>query len=307
MTTTLREPVADVRFSAIGTEIHVLVTNPSLLQRAEQLVRSDLNALDVACSRFRSDSEISGLGGGRCRVGRLLAHVLCVSLEVARDTQGLVVPTLGRSLQACGYDVTFAEVAADGPAIKALVPQPDAWREIVVEPEPDGAFVTLPPGVQLDLGSTAKAWAADWIAERVAELGTGVLVNLGGDLAVAGEVPDGGWAVGVQDRRDGDTRVQVIAVSSGGMATSSTTARRWRRGGVEIHHVLDPRTGRSAAATWASVSVAATTCLRANAASTAAIVLGPDAPGWLSARELPALLLARTGDALRLAGWPELQ
>lgn len=300
MSSLLAPAWADVRFRAIGTDVHVLVTEPGLLADAELVTRAELAALDLACSRFRPDSELVRLRG-RARVSPLLAGALRAALDVAEETDGLVVPTLGRALRAAGYDRTFAELPQDGPAAVALPLRPDAWRDVRL----DGDVVTLPAGAELDLGATAKAWAADRIAARVAALGTGALVNLGGDLAVAGPRPEGGWAVEVSDRPADGTTVQAVAVHEGGLATSSTTARRWLRGGVALHHVLDPATGRPAPETWASVTVAAPTCLAANAASTAAVVLGPDAPAWLEAGGLPAVLLASTGEVVRVNGWPE--
>ena len=301
MTAAVASAYAELRLRAIGTYVHVLVTDPSALPATVSLVAAELDALDRACSRFRPDSELVLLAGiaGPVHVGAVLGGALAAALQVARDTDGLVQPTLGQALRAAGYDATFADLPADGPAAVRLPMRPDLWREIVV----DGCEVTLPPGTDLDLGATAKAWAADRIAAGIAALGTGVLVNLGGDIATAGQVPDGGWSIAVLDRVDGAV-VQTVAVDSGGLATSSTTARTWRRGGHVLHHILDPLTGAPVPPVWDCVSVAADTCLAANAASTAAVVLGADAVDWLAARGLPACLVARDGDVVRLNGWP---
>jgi thiamine biosynthesis lipoprotein len=163
--------------------------------------------------------------------------------------------------------------------------------------------------VSLDLGASAKAFAADRSAGRIASAcGCGVLVSLGGDLAVVGPAPDGGWLVSVGDdhRRD-DPGDEVVAISFGGLATSTVACRAWRRGGRTLHHIIDPRTGEAPEPVWRTVSVAAATCLAANAASTAAIVLGSDAPQWLAARRLPARLVGVDGRVSAVAGWPEPQ
>ena len=118
------------------------------------------------------------------------------------------------------------------------------WRSIKLDPVT--RRLTVPPGVQLDLGATVKGWAADLSAARIAEkLGCGALVSLGGDTAVAGEPPDGGWRIRVQDVTGMPDqpvlgRSTVVAIRDGGLATSSTTARRWQRGGDVLHHILDP-------------------------------------------------------------------
>src|SRR6201992_2123589 len=166
------------------------------------------------------------------------------------------------------------------------------------------------PAARLDLGATAKAWTPDRSAARIAEtLSTGVLVGLGGDISVAGPAPEGGWRIRVQDitghpDEDPSGPATVVAITSGGLATSSTTARRWRRGGSVLHHILDPRTGLAPAPVWRTVSVTAATCADANAASTAAIIRGDSAPGWLAALRLPARLVADTGRVETVAGWP---
>jgi thiamine biosynthesis lipoprotein len=162
--------------------------------------------------------------------------------------------------------------------------------------------VTVPTGVQLDLGASAKALAADRAATAAAAAvpGTGVLVNLGGDIAVAGPCPVGGWTVGVGDDHRGAAD-QTITIESGGLATSSTTVRRW---GANRHHIIDPRTGIPAGSCWRTVSVAAASCVDANTAATAAVVLGPIAERWLSERELPARLVRSDGAIVIVGGWP---
>jgi thiamine biosynthesis lipoprotein len=168
--------------------------------------------------------------------------------------------------------------------------------------------VLVPRGVELDLGATAKALASDLgaaAALRAAGAG-GVLVSLGGDIAVAGEAPAGGWPIQVSEDSaapivEGE---ETIAITAGGVATSSTTVRRWMRGAVELHHIIDPATGVPAAGPWRTATVVAATCVDANIASTAAIVKGSAAVAWLEAGGLPARLVGREGTVLRTAGWP---
>lgn len=274
---------------AIGTRVHVLVTDDGTLEPAAAVLREQLDELDLACSRFRADSELRRLRPGRQPVGPVLLRAVRAALLAAEQTDGLVDPTLGRALVAAGYDRTFAALPEDGPAGTPVTG--GGWREIRCG---DG-YLDLPPGVALDLGATAKAWAADRAAGTIARgLGTGALVNLGGDIAVAGPAPRDGWPVAV-----GGT---AVALTAGGLATSSTRLRTWRRGGRRRHHVLDPRTGTSAVTPWDEVSVAAATCVEANTASTAALVLADSAPQWLAARALPARLVA--GDrTVTTAGW----
>jgi thiamine biosynthesis lipoprotein len=161
--------------------------------------------------------------------------------------------------------------------------------------------------VSLDLGATAKALAADRAAERAsASTGSGALVSLGGDIALAGPAPPEGWRIRVTDDHRSDVTApgQWITLRSGGLATSSVTARRWETGTGTAHHLVDPATGRSATGPWRTVSVTAASCLDANIASTAAIVRGERAIGWLESLCLPSRLVSTEGSVLHLAGWP---
>jgi thiamine biosynthesis lipoprotein len=151
----------------------------------------------------------------------------------------------------------------------------------------------------------AKAHAADGVAARIhAETGANALVSLGGDVAVAGS-PPGGWDVLVTDDHRADHAVgQLVGISGGGLATSSTTVRRWRVAGRDVHHLVDPASGRPAAEYWRTVSVAAATCVDANAAATASIVMGASAPSWLERLGLAARLVRRDGSVTLVADWP---
>jgi thiamine biosynthesis lipoprotein len=97
---------------------------------------------------------------------------------------------------------------------------------------------------------------------------------------------------------------QTIVITSGGLATSSTTVRMWRAGSATMHHIIDPKTGQPARSVWRTVSVAAATCVDANIASTAAIIRSEAAPEWLAASGLPARLVRHDGTVHATPGWP---
>jgi len=298
-----------VRFRALGTTAVVAVTDASARDDAAAILAAELDAIDHACSRFRDDSELVRLNAAPGRwapVSRLFLAALDAGLTAARETDGLVDPTLGRAMRVLGYDRDFAGVAADGEPLRVRVERTAGWRAIDVDPA--GRRVRLPHGVELDLGATAKAFAADRAALRIATAtGVGVIVNLGGDCSIAGPPPEGGWTIRVTDRHDApaDAPGATIALSAGGLATSGTTARNWVRGGRRLHHVVDPGTGWPAEAVWRTATAAAPTCVDANVVTTAAIVLGRAAPRWLEARGLPARLVASDGEVVVLSGWPD--
>lgn len=304
-------PLAAAEWRALGTDVRLVVTDPRQLGPGRSLLEAELAALDAACSRFRPDSELRSLddaGGRPVPVSPLLAGALAAALRAARLTGGLVDPTVGEAMAAIGYDRDYAQVPADGPALALRVRPVPGWRQVALDHA--RRVVTVPAGVRLDLGAVAKAFAADRAAALLGRrLGCGVLVGLGGDLAFAGPVPVGGWTVRVQDV---PTRISepppgpaaTVRVRGGGLATSSTAARRWTRGGVALHHLVDPLTGLPAASPWRTVSVHAASCVDANTASTAAVVRGEGADRWLAGLGLPARLVTVDGAVRTVAGWP---
>lgn len=301
--------IASATFPALGTSAELLVTDPAALATATALLRTELAALDRACSRFRPDSELSAVNrapGRPVPAGPLLRQAVRAGLVAAVQTHGDVDPTLGRCLRELGYDRDFAALPADGPPTTPAARTPGAWRYVDVDDR--AGTVCVPDGVELDLGATAKALGADRAAHLIASVtGTGVLVNLGGDLATAGPAPDGGWRIRVCDRpgaaQPGDLD-QTVVLTGGALATSSTTVRTWQRGGMSHHHVLDPRTGLPVRAVWRTVSVTAGSCVDANTASTAAVIRGAGAPDWLRAAGLPARFVGVDGLVTTVGGWP---
>ncbi len=166
----------------------------------------------------------------------------------------------------------------------------------------------IPRGVRLDLGSTAKALAADRAAARLAEyFGAGVLVSIGGDVAVAGQPPPDGWAIGIaaESATPAEQVDQVVAIRRGGLASSSTMVRRWTSGGREVHHIVDPLTGDCAEPYWALVSAVGANCVEANAVTTAALVWGERALEYLPSFGQAMRLVRSDGHAVYLNGWPE--
>ncbi len=297
---------AHVTFEALGTTAYVAAAAD--LPAAVAAVRDELAEIDASCSRFRADSDLSRVNaaaGTFVHVGGPFLRALRVAMQAAAATDGAVDPTVGHALRVLGYDRDFTVLPAEGPLVVRVGPVP-GWR--IVDIDGAASSVRVPSGVSLDLGATAKALAADRAAAGASRAcASGVLVSLGGDIAVAGKAPPGGWLVGVADSHrvrfaDAD---QAVALWSGGLATSSITQRAWRRGGEHLHHLIDPATGECTAGPWRTVTVAAPSCVDANVGSTAAIVLGSGAEAWLVGRGHPARLVGIDGSVLRLNGWPE--
>lgn len=317
--------VATARWEALGTTVILRITNASALIDARALVERELAAVDRACSRFRSDSELERVNASAGRfltASPLFLEALQAGLRAAWLTEGAVDPTLGEAIVLAGYARDFSELEHPPPTPSVRQhrrdegvgdPRPtigprraSGWSLIEISDDPPG--VRIPAGVRLDLGATAKALAADRAAAAVHEAtGAGVLVSLGGDIGTAGRPRADGWAIHVTDdhRAGPEAPGQTITIAGGGLATSSTTTRRWLRDGRVMHHILDPATGQPVRPVWRTASVAASSCVDANIASTAALVHGYSALAWLSELGLPSRLVNVSGEVHALAGWPD--
>lgn len=295
-------------FDLWTSSCRLVVTHGRRLDDARALLDLETRRIEEACSRFRDDAELAritpDLADG-VAISPTLELLVATALDVAEMTASAVDPTLGLDLDAIGQRPHVRLVERDGRPVRAVLEREPGWRRIGLR----RGRLTVPHGLALDLGASAKALAAHLAARRIAdELGVGVLVSLGGDIATAGTAPHRvgetpGWEIRVQDTTD-DPATQVRIASGHAVATSSTRRRRWEHDGAEVHHILDPRTGRPAEAVWRSVTVAARDCIAANAFSTAAIVWGADAVARLRDRGIAARLVAADGTVTLLGGWP---
>jgi thiamine biosynthesis lipoprotein len=225
----------------------------------------------------------------------MLVRLVEGALEAARLTDGDVDPTLGFELARLGYDrdISALQVSQELESASAVVSvqrRRSVWREVHIV----DSILTVPAWVSLDLGAAAAV---------ASELGCGALVNLGGDIATAGAEPAEGWGILVQDT-PADPRQQITLMAGAAIATSSTQKRRWMSGGFVRHHILDPQFGLSAETIWRSVTVASSSCLHANALSTASIVRGFRAVQWLDGLDIGARFVDLRGRVVTTGQWP---
>lgn len=316
-----------------GLRASVVVTDLGQAEQAQNIVQEVLAGVDLACSRFRADSELAvnrAAFAEGYEASDILATLIDAALRAAVLSDGAVDPTLGNRLVSLGYTVelgsgesfpTNREDRAVTEHLSAMIREsimPHLIPEPVVSPAEDAAKLPgwlrisleghrllIPGDLAIDLGATAKAVAADLAAARIfAELGCGVLVNLGGDIATAGPAPeDGHWQILVQDT-SADPAQQISLPAGHAIATSSTMKRRWEQDGAQRHHILDPSSGFPAEAIWRSVSVAAPSAWEANTFSTAAIVKGFKAKDWFVARGVAARLVDQQLNVVLTGGWP---
>lgn len=297
-------------WSLWSTSARLVVTDTVALTRARAIADRILLDVELASSRFREDSELRRIGGAASpgiEVSEMLAALVERGIAAARITDGDVDPTLGAVLDGLGFDrdVRMLPHAQHGDeasfSLSVAKPREPGWTRIGLV----GRILTVPDDLRLDLGATAKAVAADLCATAIAdELHCGVLVSLGGDIATAGRSRGDGWQVRVRDLPE-DPETSITLADGHAVATSSTQKRRWIHEGRQVHHILDPRLGLSAPPIWRSATVAAESCYRANALSTAAIVKGRRALDWLARQDVAARLVDTHGRVIRIGGWPD--
>ena len=218
----------------------------------------ELDRLERCWSRFRRDSElavVNAAAGGWVPVSDTLLDALDRAGELWCATAGVFDPTVLQALLDAGYDRTFEHVRSSDAPVPPARPAP-GWPAVVIDRA--GRAVRLPGGVGLDLGGLGKGYAADVVAEGLVARGAeSALVSLGGDVRVAGVAPAGGWRVPVEDPRPGAAAPFEHVLERGAVVMSTTCIRRWTRGGVPLHHIIDPRTGAPAVSPLAGVAVAA--------------------------------------------------
>lgn len=258
-------------FPSMGTEIELLLmggTDASAreaFEEAEELAGEWMRTF----SRFDPESELSRLNaasGEPVVVSSRMFQAVEAAIEAAQLTGGLFNPLVLPALVAYGYDRTFEELEVDS-ATSPRSYKPAAVEEMRVDA--GQRAIQLPRDSALDLGGIAKGLYADELAGRLAEWQGGI-VSAGGDMRVWGEGPDdGGWAVGVEDPGFSEDDIALVLLSDGGVATSGTNRRQWRRGGAPAHHLIDPRSGAPAAAIDRTVTIIAPTAVLAEIGSTA--------------------------------------
>jgi thiamine biosynthesis lipoprotein len=289
-----------VRFSTWGVSGTLAVENEKYAELAEETLWRWVAVGDRTVNRFVETSELCAINADPWATHEVSAAFIEFfdAAQVSFDeSEGLCTPTVLDALEAWGYDADIDAVRLAGRA-----------TPLTLSPAPALSAVTLhrdsrqlsPNGVRLDFGASAKAFVADQVAREVGRH-TPVLVELGGDVAVGGAVRP--WSVGVAE--DAEHVGAPIGITSGGVATSSTLVRAWSSGTGRAHHIIDPRTGAPVDSTWRTVSVAANSCLTANAYSTASLLWGEEALYYVTQAGWAARFVDHDGKVLCVGGWPQ--
>ncbi len=293
-----------MRFTTWGLSGTLATEHPGAMDYATSRLWHWINEIDRACNRFRPSSELARLNertGEPIAISPTLERAVRAALDAAAATDGLCTPTVLGALLAWGYDRDFDEIRVRDVWARPIATLTPPYTDVAFDA--DTHTIRLAPGCRLDLGASAKALVADVVADEVAERG-GVVVEVGGDVAVRGSGPDGPWVIGTSASLRIRGNEPRVAVAGGGVATSSLTARTWRVDGREVSHIIDPRTGAPAQGPYATATVAAASCVTANAFATAALLWGENASYHIAQAGWSARLVRRDGTVDYVGGWP---
>ncbi len=294
-TTTQGRPRTRHEFEAMGVTVELLLDRdfavPGTIFEA---VETELRRLEQIFSRFLPGSELSALNrAGALDVGPELFAVVQLAVSARERSGGRFDPTVHDAVIAAGYDRTFDEMADVGPAVAAGAP---CGGRVLLDP--GRRRIELEDGFRLDLGGIAKGWAADRACELLASAGP-CLVNAGGDLAVAGLLGGGPWPVSV----DVPGTPITLGVTAGGVATSGRDHRRWRRGGVELHHLVDPATGATSRSDLLRVTAVGDSAASAEVAAKTLFLAGERAAAEeASSLGIPCVLVTGDGRVVLAGG-----
>jgi len=301
-----------ITFQAMGSKIFIAADSedPSMISEIGK-AKGWFEEWEQALSRFRLNSELSVLNrhpGVAIKLSDTLFKVLTIAQETQNLSGGLVTPLILPELLASGYSMDFDEIKSlNGLTLGQYSVGPISSNPIKFDRR--SRTVTLPFGTQLDFGGIAKGWAAHQTMTRLRELAP-VLVDAGGDIAVSGPRSDGSaWPIGVANPFEPGNVLELLMVSSGGLATSGRDYRRWKFNNMWQHHIIDPRTRHPADTDVLTATVLADDVMHAEAYAKTALILGSvEGSQWLDLqRDIQYLLMLENGIVVKNPGFIQKQ
>ncbi len=292
------------QFRGLGTTIEIITTDPSVLEDVVEHVQRCVDEIDLTFSRFRPDSELARLeqGGSKPqRASALFLELLDLAYKASESTDGWFDPTVRDALEANGYDRSIEQLEAYGPGAARTHRPAGEWH--LINYDRRRGLVELRDGVRLDFGGIGKGFAVDYALRTLPSLDGGVLLNAGGDLAVSGPAPEGGWICDVGTTLDSDVE-ETVALHEGALATSGLGRRQWKRDGQQLHHLIDPRSGKPGKSPWRIVTVGARSCVAAEVAAKVAWLRGSNGPSWLRLIGLSGRFAGVDGSVVTVGSWP---
>lgn len=289
-TSTATDP--NVRTTGTGFYFDTVVT--FTLYGADATLMDDLQS---ACRRYENllsrtiaDSDvgrINAAGGETVTVDPETAHILTRALEISRMTDEAFCVTIAPLTSLWDFSGGTQRMPTEEERLAAL-PLVDDSKLVV-----DGNQVSLPAGMQIDLGGIAKGYIADELAKMCENRSYGALLNFGGNVYVTGAKPDGSlYRVGVRDPQNTASSLAVVSLGPGTVVTSGVYERCFEKDGVFYHHILDPQTGLPAQTDLTSATIVGQSSMDADALATALIVMGKEkALAFCEEKGLDAMLI----------------
>jgi len=280
--------IQSFEFRAMNTDI-LLAAEGERADEGIQATRYFIDDCEQRFSRFLPASEITALNhssGDWHQISDDLMEIFQLARKFYTETGGLFDPTILPDLKQAGYDRSMDEIRAFGAVPQALVSKrtsKPAFNDIAFDLADN--LLRMPLGMEIDLNGIAKGWIVKRAAQLLHTYAETCAVSAGGDMYFIGHPSDGmDWDVYLEDPRDSERMLSQLHISSGGVATSSVMKRTWRLGGKVRHHLIDPRTGKSAKTDWLSVTVIAPDIITSDVYAKAILIGGES--------ELPNLLKA---------------
>ena len=294
-------------FRAMNTDITILAPDDAPhFEETVETARETFATVENCLSRFRPESELCALNrsnGTPFTASPLLFRVVKLALDAARATGGAFDPTILPALESAGYDRSFEHLPARrSSGGVALLEAPAVIDYRSVRLDPVRSTITLRPGSRIDLGGIGKGFAVDLAIERTAAT-PHRCINAGGDIAVRGTPGSGGgWTIALEDA--GERSGESVSIVDSALATSTISKRRWISDGQEQHHLIDPGTRRPTEGPFRTVSVVARTCVQADVAAKATLVLGDAGIALLTELGLHGIAICHDETVRTTRDWP---
>ena len=289
-------------FRAMGTEVGLWLWSRHEQQARQALVDIEqfFAQTEARLSRFQPESELSQLNRAAGRpfaASSLLFELVETALVWQERTAGIFDPTILKALMAYGYDRSFETIGEHLGQDSNSTPIASSLKPVQVKLNRTEQTITLPPESGLDLGGIAKGWTVQQAAQRLGQHGP-ALVDAGGDIVCVDQPPsDSPWLVGLADPHRPEIDLATLVLRNEAVATSSVARRRWRHGGIDAHHLIDPRTGAPALTDLVSVTVIGPALPAAEIHAKVTLILGQkQGLAYLAAQPaLSALLVTNEG------------
>ncbi len=295
----------EVRGEIMRTDVFVKLVSET--QNEADLNRDLSDAFDMfrdisrRFSRFQEDSELSKLNvTSEIKVSTGMATILSEALSLYRETDGIFDPSILSDLEYEGYTGSFGAESFGAPLAGD---QKERFSFDALSIDTGTGIVRKPAGLRIDLGGIAKGYAVDQVAQMLRDRGNvDFIVDAGGDIFVSGGDAEHGygyWAIDIADSSGKTDRVALLTLSDRAVTTSGTDRRRWTVEGESRHHLIDPRTRKSATTDILSATVVGTSVLRAEVLAKTLCILGRErAITFAEERGIPTFLVTTDGNTV---------